>query len=262
MTEIKTVKFESFHMDYFSFGNGDKAFVIVPGMSLKSVMLSADAIEAAYSCFADEYTVYVFDYASVIKPSYSVTDMADDLAMAMRVLDICDAYMFGASLGGMVIQYLAIRHSELVHKMVLASSMARQNDHSRTMMKHWKELALAGEVVELNRDMREHIYGDDYLATWHDAFVAIEADATPEELKRLAAMIDICLAFDAYSDLGKIHCPVLVIGSNDDRALTPDASRELADKLDCPIIMYDGYGHAVYDEAPDYKGHLLAFYKE
>ena len=69
--------------------------------------------------------------------------------------------------------------------------------------------------------------------------------------------------FDVTDELEKISCPVLVIGSRDDRVLGAAAAREIAEHLQgCPdfeIYMYDGYGHAAYDLAPDYKERLLRF---
>ena len=58
---------------------------------------------------------------------------------------------------------------------------------------------------------------------------------------------------------------MLVIGSNDDNVLGGEASVKIYDKLKdhpgCELYMYDGYGHAVYDLAPDYRERMLNFYK-
>lgn len=262
MAEIKTVKFDNFEMDYFTFGNGPKVFVIVPGMSLKSVMLSADAIIAAYAPFSSEYTCYVFDYVKDMRRGYSARDMADDLSFALRLLGVEHAYYFGASLGGMVLQELAIRHPEFIDKIALGSTFARVNDDTLGIMNRWKTYIEQRDVVALNRDMRTHIYSEEYLDQWSDAFAAIEADATDEELERAYRELCACLSFNSYQDLGKIKCPVLVIGSNCDKALQPSSSIELATALGCELYMYDGYSHAVYDEAPDYKDRLLKFFDE
>lgn len=58
---IETVKTDRFSMDFFRFGNGDKPLVILPGLSVQSVMGAADAIADAYRSLADCYTIYVFD---------------------------------------------------------------------------------------------------------------------------------------------------------------------------------------------------------
>ena len=77
--KIKTIKTEQLEMDYFHFGNGQKTFIILPGLSLGSVMASCDQIAEAYQAFAQDYTVYVFDRRYELPPHYPVSEMAEDL---------------------------------------------------------------------------------------------------------------------------------------------------------------------------------------
>ncbi|MBR3040989.1 MAG: alpha/beta hydrolase, partial [Lachnospiraceae bacterium] len=62
-----------------------------------------------------------------------------------------------------------------------------------------------------------------------------------------------------------IACPVLVLGSKDDVVLGGEASEalfeSLKDRPDCELYMYEGYGHAAYDLAPDYKDRMLSFFR-
>ena len=58
---IETVHTKSFAMDYFRFGKGRKTLVILPGLSIQSVMGAADAVAAAYRSLEDSFTIYVFD---------------------------------------------------------------------------------------------------------------------------------------------------------------------------------------------------------
>ena len=67
--QIETVKTEMFSMDYFRFGHGKETLVILPGLSVQSVMGFADAVAEAYQMFADDYTVYVFDRRKELPPS-------------------------------------------------------------------------------------------------------------------------------------------------------------------------------------------------
>ncbi len=62
--------------------------------------------------------------------------------------------------------------------------------------------------------------------------------------------------------LKKIKCPVFVIGSKADKVLGGGSTEMLAEKLDCKLFIYEGFGHAVYDEAPDYKQKILEFFAE
>lgn len=43
---VQTIQTEDFAMDYFRFGTGERALVILPGLSVQSV-LDADAVEIA-----------------------------------------------------------------------------------------------------------------------------------------------------------------------------------------------------------------------
>ena len=47
-----------------------------------------------------------------------------------------------------------------------------------------------------------------------------------------------------------------------DKVVGKDAQKEIAEKLGCDIYMYGNeYGHAVYDEAPDYIDRIMDFYR-
>ncbi len=74
------------------------------------------------------------------------------------------------------------------------------------------------------------------------------------------------LGFDYRDELDKISCPVFVVGAEDDRVLMPDASPVIMEHLtrqdDHVLKMYNGYGHAVFDEAPDFKESMLEFLKK
>jgi pimeloyl-ACP methyl ester carboxylesterase len=48
--------------------------------------------------------------------------MADDIAALLRALDVDDADVFGYSMGGGVALQLAVRHPEVIHKLVVASA--------------------------------------------------------------------------------------------------------------------------------------------
>jgi len=59
--KIETIQTNAFSMEYFRFGRGKDPLVILPGLSVQSVMLFADAVAESYRSFTDRYTVYVFD---------------------------------------------------------------------------------------------------------------------------------------------------------------------------------------------------------
>ena len=50
------------------------------------------------------------------------------------------------------------------------------------------------------------------------------------------------------------------IGGKEDKIVTPAASEEISMKIPCSrLIMYDGLGHGLYEEAPDFFRNVLDF---
>lgn len=69
-----------------------------------------------------------------------------------------------------------------------------------------------------------------------------------------------CASHDAYSELERIHCPTLVIGAAQDRIVGTQAAGELAKRIPgSRIIIYEGYGHGVYEEAGDWLPRVEEF---
>lgn len=260
MAEIKTVKLKNFSMDYFSFGSGEKVMIMLPGMSVTSVMLSADAVESAYSIFKKDFTVYLFDCIKNMPKGYSVEDMARDTASAIKALGLKDIYIFGASQGGMIAQVIAARHPELVKKILVASSVSLQNDVSKNNFEKWKELASSGDCVALNTDVFYKIYSENFIKQNKAAIDNLLNCGTSEELDRFYKMADACENYEFLKMNCQIECPVLVIGALKDKVFTPDIVNKTARMLGAELYMYEDYGHAVYDEAPDYKTRIMNFF--
>lgn len=259
---VRTARVGGAELDYAVFGTGEKAFVMLPGLSLKSVMGAADAVAAAYARFAEDYTVYLFDRRKNAPEAYSVRDMAADTAAVMRSLGLKNCAVFGASMGGMLAQYLAIDHPELVGRLALASTLPGPNPAAAAVLKRWLELAGRGDVETLVRESVEQSYSGRTLELYRDALIESSRGATADDLRRFVRMARACESFDTRGELDKIRCPALVLGAEGDRIATAAPAAELAGRLGCELCLYgEEYGHAVYDEAPDFKDRLWEFFQ-
>ncbi|MCQ2432674.1 MAG: alpha/beta hydrolase [Clostridia bacterium] len=264
---IRTVSVGDVSMGYCSFGRGAKPFVILPGLSLKSVLLSADALAAGFSMFCDDYTVYVFDRRTNLPDHYTVSRMADDTAAIMNALGISGACVFGASQGGMMAQLIAARNPGMVSRMVLGSTAMKVSDPAESVIGEWISLAEAGDICGLNRSFSKAVYCEETQKAFAAVFSAMENDGTPEDVERFLILARAIAGFDASAELAEMKrqpwCPkTLVLGSHGDRVLTGEASEALAALLGCESYLYEGYGHAVYDEAPDYRARMKAFFEK
>ncbi len=260
---INTVTNGEFTMRYIKFGAGARNFVIIPGLSVKSVLGSADAIVKQYQPMTDKYTVWLFDRRENVPESYSVHDMASDTAEAMKILGIADADVFGASQGGMIAMVIAIEHPDIVHKMVLGSSSANLRDHKSATLQRWVRLAREGDKVGLCLNFGKELYPKEFFEQYEEAFAALGKSVTDEELKKFIILAEGAGDFYIADDLPHIKCPVLAIGASDDRVLPPGSSEEIiasiGDRPDCKYYIYDNYGHAAFDMAPDYKDRMMEF---
>jgi len=61
------VRFDGGETEYFSFGSGERTFVILPGLGTRSILFSRMMISAAYKRFCDDFTVYVFTAAGTFR---------------------------------------------------------------------------------------------------------------------------------------------------------------------------------------------------
>ncbi|MCQ2603428.1 MAG: alpha/beta hydrolase [Spirochaetia bacterium] len=247
-------------MEYFKFGSGKKTFVIIPGISLKSIMPQKSAIANMYSKFAEKYTIYLFDREKELKTDCTVMDMAEDTARAMKELGLSNACITGASQGGMIALYLAAYHPELVYKAVIAGSASRCTDHSKVTFQRWIRYAEKKDIRSLIADFCKILYTDNFCSQFQDSIIAANMDATEHDLKHFIILCQACIDFDFYNELDAIKRPLLVLGADKDTVFGPNASVEIAEKTGCQSYIYKNYKHAVYDEAPDFLQRMLDFF--
>lgn len=247
-------------MKYFKFGCGDKNFIILPGMSLHSVLDSADAIAEAYACFTNKYTVYVFDRTDDIAEGCTIKSMADDTAKAMKVLGIENTDILGASQGGMIAMHLAAGHPELAGKVILASTLASANETFTQTVGGWIRLAEEKDEKGLAESFINSVYSEKTVKAYRDILISSLLPVRDDDYRRFILSARACMSFDFLSKLPLIKKDVLVIGSEGDCVAAAQGSRQIADTLGCEIYLYGkDYGHAVYDEAPDFKQRCLDF---
>ena len=251
-------------MDYACIGSGPKPLVVIPGLSIKSVVKSAASLEGPFKIFKEKYTLYFFDRKKEAKLGYSLPEMAEDQVAALKAIGIEKSDIYGVSQGGMIAQYMAINHPEMINKLVLGSSTSKAEPLQLQTIPNWARLARARETSAFVNAFIDDCFSEKFAARYRRALLALYKEISDEELDRFAIFADACDHVNTYDDLGKIKCPVLVLGAGKDHVTTPEASVKLAEKLKaegvaCEFYMYEDCGHAVFDELPDYKKRIFDF---
>lgn len=260
---VKTIQIQNRTMRYISFGTGNKNMVILPGLSIKYLTDSEQSIKRSFKIFEENYTVYLFDRVDNPPEGYTIYDMAEDTALAMQELNISDAYLFGASQGGMMGQCIAINHPELIKKIVLGSTASRFNEKGLKTVETWIRLSDEKNREKLADNVIEYIYSDKTVNKFGSILKSGLAQINEDEFKRFSTLVKACRVFDVYEDLDKIKASVFVIGCDGDKILGSESSIEITDKIGCQQYIYSKeYGHGVYDEAPDYRSRIKDFFEQ
>lgn len=249
-------------MYYVSFGHGSKNLIVLPGLSdgLTTVKGKALFLKAPYKRFQNEYTVYMFSRKNKMPEDYTIRQMAEDQALAMKVLGIGRAAVLGVSQGGMVAQYLAIDYPELVEKLILTVTAPYANDIVKDAVGSWIGMAKQGDHVHLMVDTAERMYSKAYLDKNRKLFPVIARFTKPASYERFFRNAYAIMEFDAREELSKICCPTLIIAGDDDNTVGNDAPYELNDRIpNSKVYIYHGLGHGAFEEAKDFYDRVYEF---
>lgn len=261
---VQTVCTNGFEMEYARFGTGARPMVIIPGLAIKSVMKSAASLQVPYKIFTEDYTLYFFDRRKDAELGYSLEDMARDQVLALQALGLTDVALYGVSQGGMVAQHIAANHPELVWKLVLGCSTSKAEPEQLEVIGNWTRLARAHDREGLVDAFIRDCFSVKFAERYGRALRAMYRDVSEAEMDRFAIFSHECDSVDTREDLGKIKCPVLVLAASDDRVVLPVASEKIVERLKAAGIhyefqMFEGFGHAAFDELKEYKSRIYEF---
>ncbi|MCR5541670.1 MAG: alpha/beta hydrolase [Ruminococcus sp.] len=254
-----TLNINGMSIDYAVFGSGEEVMVLIPGLSLKRVKGTGFTLAVMYRQFTKKFRIYIFDRRKEIPENYTAEDICDEVAASMKELGLENACVLGVSQGGMAAQYLAIKHPELVKKLVLGVTLSRNNDVVRNAVDEWVGFAEKGDLDGLVISTMKYNYPPERLEKFKFIMPALVKAGHPKDTKSFARMTKACLTCETYDRLDEIKCPVLVIGDKQDRIVTPEASKEIAEKLGCELYMTEAYGHGAYEQ-PEFNDKVAEFF--
>ncbi len=262
--KIESVSFDGGSMDFFRFGTGEKALVIVPGLSVQSVMNSAKAIADEYAVMKDDFTVFVFDRKKDVPPQYSVREMAEDTVSAIRSLGLRDVCLFGASQGGMIVLEIAAKYPDLVKKAAVASTPVSVSEEHFGAIEDWIGKAEKCDGAGLYLSFGRSVYPAEVYEKYKPALLMAGNGITDYEFRRFITLARAAEDFDFTPRAKDIRCPLFVAASTDDGifgdVIIKQFKEVFGDLSGFEYRLYEGYGHAVYDTAPDFRDRLYGFF--
>ena len=189
-------------------------------------------------------------FAGEADPAYTLDDMADDGAALLDALGRDRAHVVGASMGGMIAQLIALRHTSRV--LSLTSIMSHLGGGDAVPPTAEALEALLAPRPETREDVLDmavktrHIIGGkgfefDEAKIRADAGRAYDRMYYPQGfLRQMAAIV---AAGSRADGLSKLDLPILVIHGLDDTLVPPENGRKTADAAGATLVEIAGMGH-------------------
>ena len=170
--------------------------------------------------------------------------IADDYAALIDLLRLGPVAVVGISMGGAVAQELALRHPELVERLVLVASWARCDAYTDTVLEVIAALREQGSPAEFTAHLQSLVWTPrwfdehaDELRTQRSAELSVSASA-------LVGQVAACRTHDTVDRLGAIAVPTLVTAGGADRFVPVEVSRALARGIpDAVFELFADTGH-------------------
>ena len=246
-------------IEYFTFGTGDRPLVVLPGLSIKSITLYKDAVAETLGLFGKDFKVYVFDRREDIPEIYTVEMMAQDYINAFEDIGLKDISVYGISQGGMIALSIAVQRQDIVSAIVVGSSAARISPCTAETIEEWNRFAALKDEENLVLSFGKKVYTKGFFEQYKNAIVEANRGITGEEFCRLVRLTGKMNSFDVFDRLSEIKCPIMILAGREDEIIPVSESIEMSAKLGCDLHIFGGYGHAVYDENPEFKEVALKF---
>jgi len=196
------------------------------------------------------------DFAAVSRgtppppPPYLLEDMADDAAGLLDALAMAPAHVVGMSMGGMIVQALAIRHPSKVRSLTSimstpSRSVGQATPEASAALMVPRPTTREAAIEQAVRTFR--IIGSpgfEFDEQWRRSVAAAAFDRDPDPFGRARQLFAIMCSPDRTPGLASVKAPALVIHGAADPLVQPAGGRATAGAIPgAELMMIDGMGH-------------------
>lgn len=220
-------------------------------------------MKPAFNPLADTAQLIYYDHrgqgrSDSDKPeNWNLDQWADDLRALIDTLGVEQPIVLGLSFGGFVAQNYAIRHPDRLHKLILASTVARMVPQRvfDAFQKFGGDKARAAAIDFWGGPNAENTVA--YMAECMPLYSRVKQD--PDAMKRPVMTPKVIAhfsqpggenwTFDFREQLSSISCPTLVTAGDIDPITPIEAVQELADHIPADVLQMEIFpecGHGVH----------------
>lgn len=164
--------------------------------------------------------------------SWSMADLADDVAAVLDRLGIAHVHLVGLSIGGMIGQTFALEHGERLLSLMLCGTSPQAVPGGQAMWDaRFAAIAEAGSLDPIADATMTRWFTEDYRPRRPDRWDQIRAtiaNTPPAGYRGGAGAI---IAFDVLSRLPQVRTPTLVVCGDEDTGTPPDGNRLIAERI-------------------------------
>ena len=198
--------------------------------------------------------------------SYTIDDMAKDTIALVEKLGIKKPHILGHSMGGCVVQTIALTQREMFDKIVISNSVIKMNNVSSLFLKFMLKLRLEScSLQTFGEGFIPWIFSTHFLAEDQRIQEVINLQINqpyPQSLAGYKRQLEALLGFDSSNWYKKLKGPALII-SGDEDILCPRDSELLANHIEnAKFVEFHRVAHCpMIEKAQDYVGILTNYLK-
>jgi 3-oxoadipate enol-lactonase len=192
---------------------------------------------------------------------YSIAQMAADAAAVLNAARVNAAHVFGMSTGGMIAQEFALQYPKKVRSLILGCSAAGGPQAVRAEQEALNVLMTrSADPDQFANAMRPFLYDQGTPTQRIEEDAAVYRKWHPSA-DAYFAQLQAVLAWEAYSRIGGIAAPTLVIHGENDRLVPLENAKLIAARIPgAKLAVIPRAGHIFTTDQPDVAhGAILEF---
>jgi 3-oxoadipate enol-lactonase len=218
--------------------------------------------ERLLALLAECFEVVAYDHRGIgrsapVQERFTIADLADDAAGLLDELGWTHANVLGVSLGGVVAQELALRHSDRVHRLILGCTDAGGAIPLPSRAGASRAVVHGDPETTIRNLFRFGVKDPDTLdqRAWLEYRDA--ALSAPMRPRTTALQIDALSAHTTADRLHRIDAPTLVVHGDTDRITDLQAAAAVAAGLPAADLAVLQAGHFFWLEQPERTAELI-----
>jgi 3-oxoadipate enol-lactonase len=198
---------------------------------------------------------------SLLRGKLSIDGFVDDMIAVLDALEVKSAHLVGHSMGTIVCQHLATRHSDRVRSMVLMGPLAEPPEPARKAMADRAALARKEGMVPIADTLVGVSISEDSRAHQPAVAAMVRESLMRQDAEGYASTCE-ALAAAKSAELERVQCPTLLLTGDEDLVGPPPNTRAMARRIPgATAKIFSATGHWTPVERPfEVNQAMLNFY--